>query len=247
MLKNMKIKNKLYALLTILLIGFGVLSYIIMMANSNTKSTTERMILLAQLESEPVKIMMNLRGYQLLFKDDFIKEYDEGFKNIDIASQKLYNILLAEHNRILIKEIATLIKEWQELNVPRVALLKQYQRKITDDSFTESENGLKLAVLTKKSADIFKTIEAKTTTLKDGVIKANVDNAANLAKISNVIIIVIALISVVFVLLLIKNIISRISVIQQGLNSFFRFLNRETDRAELINLDSKDEFGQMAK
>ncbi|MDO8454121.1 MAG: hypothetical protein Q7S59_06075 [Sulfurimonas sp.] len=43
-----------------------------------------------------------------------------------------------------------------------------------------------------------------------------------------------------------KNIVLSIATIQTGLTSFFSFLNRETDKAELFNLNSKDEFGQMA-
>ncbi|MDD3854412.1 methyl-accepting chemotaxis protein [Sulfurimonas sp.] len=48
-------------------------------------------------------------------------------------------------------------------------------------------------------------------------------------------------------LMTLKNITSSVTIIQQALLSFFSFLNRETNRAELINLDTKDEFGQMAK
>ena len=48
-------------------------------------------------------------------------------------------------------------------------------------------------------------------------------------------------------LMTLKNITSSATVIQQALLSFFSFLNRETNRAELINLNTKDEFGQMAK
>ncbi|MBS4069260.1 MAG: hypothetical protein KGZ62_11735, partial [Sulfurimonas sp.] len=50
----------------------------------------------------------------------------------------------------------------------------------------------------------------------------------------------------IFSLVVMKQITSSLSSIQQGLNSFFSFLNRESLKADLINLDSKDEFGQMA-
>src|SRR3989339_898246 len=54
------------------------------------------------------------------------------------------------------------------------------------------------------------------------------------------------IISILFSTLITKSITSSLNSIQSGLQSFFSFLNRETDRAESINLDSKDEFGQMA-
>ncbi|MDY0327240.1 MAG: MCP four helix bundle domain-containing protein, partial [Arcobacteraceae bacterium] len=45
---------------------------------------------------------------------------------------------------------------------------------------------------------------------------------------------------------IISNILKSINLFQNGLFSFFAYLNRENTQAELIALDSKDEFGQMA-
>jgi methyl-accepting chemotaxis protein-2 (aspartate sensor receptor) len=59
-------------------------------------------------------------------------------------------------------------------------------------------------------------------------------------------IILLALVSVVIYGLL-KKALSPLNAIQTGLLSFFRFLNRESTKAELIDLKSEDEFGQMAK
>ncbi|MFY9070924.1 methyl-accepting chemotaxis protein, partial [Aliarcobacter butzleri] len=55
------------------------------------------------------------------------------------------------------------------------------------------------------------------------------------------------LITVVLSLLISSMLVNALTVFKDGLFSFFAYLNRETLKAELINLDSKDEFGQMAK
>ncbi|MFY9080736.1 HAMP domain-containing methyl-accepting chemotaxis protein [Aliarcobacter butzleri] len=55
------------------------------------------------------------------------------------------------------------------------------------------------------------------------------------------------LITVVLSLLISSMLVNALTVFKDGLFSFFAYLNRETTKAELINLDSKDEFGQMAK
>jgi methyl-accepting chemotaxis protein len=53
---------------------------------------------------------------------------------------------------------------------------------------------------------------------------------------------------IVFVIQVIsKSIVSQLSTFQTGLLSFFGFLNRESNNVELINMDSKDEFGTMSK
>ncbi|MEV9594820.1 methyl-accepting chemotaxis protein [Aliarcobacter butzleri] len=55
------------------------------------------------------------------------------------------------------------------------------------------------------------------------------------------------LITVVLSLLISSMLVNALTVFKDGLFSFFAYLNRESSKAELINLDTKDEFGQMAK
>ncbi|MDN5112846.1 methyl-accepting chemotaxis protein [Aliarcobacter butzleri] len=55
------------------------------------------------------------------------------------------------------------------------------------------------------------------------------------------------LITVVLSLLISSMLVNALTVFKDGLFSFFAYLNRESTKAELINLDTKDEFGQMAK
>ena len=44
-----------------------------------------------------------------------------------------------------------------------------------------------------------------------------------------------------------NNIVNSLENFKDGLFSFFGYLNRESSNVELINLDTKDEFGQMSK
>ncbi|WP_228285246.1 methyl-accepting chemotaxis protein [Aliarcobacter butzleri] len=55
------------------------------------------------------------------------------------------------------------------------------------------------------------------------------------------------LITVVLCLLISSMLVNALTVFKEGLFSFFAYLNRESLKAELINLNSKDEFGEMAK
>ncbi|MCG3658299.1 methyl-accepting chemotaxis protein [Aliarcobacter butzleri] len=55
------------------------------------------------------------------------------------------------------------------------------------------------------------------------------------------------LVMIATILFNVKILNKNLLVIRNGILSFFSYLNRETSKAELINLDSKDEFGQMAK
>ncbi|MDO8453977.1 MAG: nitrate- and nitrite sensing domain-containing protein, partial [Sulfurimonas sp.] len=97
------------------------------------------------------------------------------------------------------------------------------------------------------SIDILRNVELE---LYKHVYKAmdeKIDNLSVKMATSLALVIFFILAGIVISIFLTKNILSPINSIQIGLTSFFSFLNRETDKAEIINLDSKDEFGEMAK
>ncbi len=58
--------------------------------------------------------------------------------------------------------------------------------------------------------------------------------------------VIIFIVAMFIALSLTKNIVESLNKVKIGLLSFFSFLNKETNHSELINIDSKDEFGQMA-
>lgn len=60
-------------------------------------------------------------------------------------------------------------------------------------------------------------------------------------------IIIAIVISTVVSIIIIRVLSNEINAIQAGLNSFFRFLNRQNDQADRIQIYSSDEFGLMAK
>jgi len=60
--------------------------------------------------------------------------------------------------------------------------------------------------------------------------------------IISIIIVVIVIIQIISV-----NITNSLTIFQSGLNDFFAFLNKETSKANIITLNNKDEFGEMAQ
>ena len=59
--------------------------------------------------------------------------------------------------------------------------------------------------------------------------------------------IVITIISILIYFYIVKNILNSISHIKGGLSRFFNYLTSTEKNLENISLDSKDDFGQMAK
>ncbi|QOG12581.1 methyl-accepting chemotaxis protein [Arcobacter sp. FWKO B] len=60
-------------------------------------------------------------------------------------------------------------------------------------------------------------------------------------------IIIAFVLTIFFVMAVSKDIVVKLQVFQSGLLSFFSFLNKESNKAQLVNIESIDEFGQMAK
>ncbi|OHD99500.1 MAG: hypothetical protein A2552_01985, partial [Sulfuricurvum sp. RIFOXYD2_FULL_44_160] len=83
------------------------------------------------------------------------------------------------------------------------------------------------------------------------VAKAEKEKATEIYESSRILVISIIISSFILMVLLatliIKDVTAKLEKVKLGLLSFFRFLNRETTKAETITLDSEDEFGQMAK
>lgn len=81
--------------------------------------------------------------------------------------------------------------------------------------------------------------------------KISSETNAKIASTGNMEIIITAMIALILSLyigfIIISEITKSVSNIQNGLITFFHFLNRETSKTEKINLESNDEFGQMAK
>ncbi len=102
------------------------------------------------------------------------------------------------------------------------------------------------------------SIYAKHRTYIDKLVSSSIEESKNIENIAhdklsfgnNVVIFgtLITLFFIIFVSTLVgKNIINSINSVKNGLNSFFSFLHKETTESELININSKDEFGVMAK
>jgi len=60
------------------------------------------------------------------------------------------------------------------------------------------------------------------------------------------IIVIVILISIIIAFFITNSITNSLKYLQQGLFSFFAYLNKESSNVELIKADSKDEFGEMA-
>ena len=74
----------------------------------------------------------------------------------------------------------------------------------------------------------------------------NAQFTKSLTKVALIVFVIILLLSVVFYAV-IKDIVSKIELLGDGLAGFFKFLNKETKTTKQISIDCDDEIGKMAK
>lgn len=166
------IKGKLVSLMLLSFLIYTALGYLVYSNNKDAKKTAERMILLGEIRAHTNAAMMELRGYQLLFNQKNLDEYNKRGKALAEAIDKLLSITRSKESKDRLTEIGTRFKEWEELNKPRIEIITKYKKEMGSESFTSSSIGQQLVDMTKKSAvlhegiiknqrELVKTMEAK--------------------------------------------------------------------------------------
>jgi len=132
-----------------------------------------------------------------------------------------------------------------------ITLIDKYQEgvneiiKIIDERNTVVNEGLNVIGLdvAKRSEQVKQSIKKEQDTIGPMVAQLN-SNVQNVVMTISSIILVLVILMSIFIP---RNISSLIDTFQAGLINFFKYLNKETNEAQLIAIDSKDEIGMMSK
>ena len=94
--------------------------------------------------------------------------------------------------------------------------------------------------------DILRNIEEELYDIAYKQIDSKISDMNNEIYMILFIIIILLILEIVLLYVIPKNILLSLENFKEGLLSFFSFLNKETSKTSRINIDSKDEFGEMA-
>ncbi|MDO8454752.1 MAG: hypothetical protein Q7S59_09295, partial [Sulfurimonas sp.] len=237
-MKNLSIRAKLAMFPAILFIILGAIfgTYKI-----KTGDVAELIHIGAKLNEENDRYLnMRISIYQQLRGADKIKDVNEAIEKHKKGFAELEGMLKLPENKIRMSECSKLLGEYDSLWKEYLKMAEEQKKgsgNITDEKISNQ-----ITIFAGIGAKIAKTMDdtlKSATELREG----QMSSVATMIAIS---FIVAFLVFLVFSLIVMKQITSSMFSIQEGLGSFFSFLNRQTQNAELINLDSKDEFGQMA-
>ena len=148
------IRSKLVVLLVVLTVGFIILGYQIIKSNNDGKMTAIRLSTLANAETSLVTCMMELRGFQLLGKEEQLKSLESNYKELLESLAYLKTILLSVHNKEALIKLEADIQKLKALNTPRLEIFKKHGTQVNDPHFSQehAEEYTLLTRLTQESA-----------------------------------------------------------------------------------------------
>jgi len=171
------------------------------------------------------------------------KELKE-LNKIEKVFTKYYNglpkVVEAYNNGLDIKTLDKIVKVNDNPAIEAFKLLNK-------TSYYNTISAKEWITLSTKRINKFNSMAKKLAVQLRKLTKTEVDSTTTLLITITIITILIIILTIIIGVLIAKNIIDSINTLKNGLLHFFNFLNRKTAKIEEINMDSKDEFGDMAK
>ncbi|KLD96907.1 hypothetical protein AF74_08345, partial [Aliarcobacter butzleri L349] len=239
MLKNMNMRKKLFLfpiLFILIVIGSGlVYKYFSNIAHqrNNVAISTEEFI------------QQNLKGrisvYQFLrnLTEESSQKVENDFKKLieDVSAAK--STFSLKENKDLCDDILNYSKEYlKEFDSLAKENISNFKNGITVES-EDMKNRIS------KMSNIGLEIEHKIQEINKNAIMLREDAYKSLDIDLVILAIVATSIFILISIVISNNIVNSLENFKDGLFSFFGYLNRESSTVELINLSTKDEFGQM--
>ncbi|MGE4462831.1 MAG: methyl-accepting chemotaxis protein [Arcobacter sp.] len=252
MLKNLKVAKKLilgFGIVSLLIVVLGIVS-IIKMETVNEQST-----IMAENWMPSIvitnKINTETSDFRIFEYDHILSKSDEEMAKDEVQMKETLEVMKKDFQTYesLIssdEERAIYGKFTERFN----EYLRLHEKLISASRENRTEDALKLIRESDKIYDEFSSILIS---LVDLNIKGGQESShegdviysnAKILLIS--IIVIVILISIIIAFFITNSITNSLKYLQQGLFSFFAYLNKESSNVELIKADSKDEFGEMA-
>ncbi|QNK85810.1 HAMP domain-containing protein [Aliarcobacter cryaerophilus] len=246
-LKNLKVSYKINIISLITIILLGIVIFVLYNGMSkinnsfeNSSSISNLALTITKTSEQGLQVSNALRGIIVNPDDTKAKE------NFIQAVKELDDLMLVLKDSK--KQYAGFEKfEIAPLYDSQSKVLNKIIEKIkNNEALTKEDNTLSTKEWRPLKAALLKWQERNLERNKE--IKEELNKTVSSVTTFILIILLITILSILVTIQLItRNIVSSLNIFQNGLLSFFAFSNKESSNVQLINLDGKDEFGQMAK
>ena len=232
---NLKVKVKIYLLI---LIGIISLAVVVIPTINELNSTIDRV----EKANEINKINRRFADMRIQEKNYAIRHDETSIKNHEKLYLETVDILNLLEKRFKNPE-----------NLKSLAQIKEKLEsyKINFQKFVDSEKNRSKTYVATPEEEVMINNAREVDTVVDSFRKSQdkqaQDDISTLKTTLITISIIALLVLILFGTTLVNSIIHALEAVQNGLRSFFSFLNKESNKVEKIQLDTTDEFGEMAK
>ncbi len=249
MFGNMSLRGKLFTLVGVFLVAIiGLAIFVSMSLNSQEKAfhsaqeVTKIRGAVSSALSRGLQITSALRGVYIDISDKgTMKNLEKGLEDMAKAMEKLSS-----------KETSQYSQGYSKFNIE--PLYNTYKADVEKLAQKAKEGTLTKEELIVHIQDTWRPLKKALDDWKKASMKKDQESLKAYDEKNDSIIMVIDILAIVAVILvlflsvmIINSIMNSVHKIQTGLDSFFSFLNRKSNTATKINLDTTDEFGSMAK
>ncbi|MCT7524079.1 methyl-accepting chemotaxis protein [Aliarcobacter cryaerophilus] len=265
----MSVKNRLIALSLVFILSLltiSTVSYFNTKSSSNdlTNISDERIpLLLTIAELDTLRYKIRAITYEVfsVYKDaDYIKRLQNIKANreatwADITKHWEYFASTPRQTEAGKKAFATLetaFNDWKKSHDPiHGNLIKLIENK-DDEKITsliaEYEDSVqKMIPISNVFGKLLEEQKTRTTNYATNMVKDSVSSSNKSLTLIVILSLIVMAISIGFTVMTTRFVVNSLSKLQQGILEFFSFLNEESKSATLIDLKSKDEFGEIAK
>ncbi|MEW6552486.1 MAG: methyl-accepting chemotaxis protein, partial [Campylobacterota bacterium] len=234
MLKNLKMRTKIFLIVALGILALGTVAVPTITELNSTIDRLEKADDLNRVARRFNDMRIQEKNFTIRKDQKSLDEhkefYDDSIKTLDDLSKKFTN----PKNIKMINDIKSSIETYRKdfLEFAQQYSNQNGQYVMNEKEKTMVENARAVGdLVTDFRRDQSEQADEEISALKTTIITVSI----------------IALILLISMgTLIVNSIISGLNKLKDGLLSFFAYLNRESSKAELISIDSKDEFGEMA-
>jgi methyl-accepting chemotaxis protein len=264
----MLVKNRLRLLSIILIAGLIIIGLV---AFSSAKTWSDDMHSVGEERIPALLSLSNINAERMVIRaqtlEVLILDMNKNTKDklLEIEKQRLNSWKIIDENWKIFQDIprnteagkkaaATLQKAYQEWREIYITLDGLIHKLIANDNFElqeklfkEYENSVaQMIPISNNFGKLITEQKERTFNFSVNMVSQSAEKSKNSVIQITLIFLVISIIGTVFTVLTINLITQSLDKVKNGVLSFFSFLNHETSKSSIIDLNSKDEFGQIA-
>lgn len=169
------------------------------------------------------------------------KTIDENWKTFQNIPRK------TEAGKKAAETLQKAYQDWRDIYVTLDGLIHKLINEEKEDLFKEYENNVnKMIPISNNFGKLLIEQKDRTFNFSLNMISQSAEKSKNSVVQITIIFIIVSIIGVIFTILTINIITQSLNKVKNGVLSFFSFINHETSKPSIIDLNSKDEFGQIA-